>query len=101
MYKLTEDEIRKNNHYAKRKFTEMEEMLNGYRFDPKVIKRKESQECKSCFYLRGDRFSTQAFRDYDCRNCGKTSQWHNGDAPRFCSECSNIHNACVRCGANI
>jgi hypothetical protein len=63
--------------------------------------RLAARECKVCFYLRGARFTGQAFTDWTCAACGKKDMHANTGVPRYCNDCADGYGLCVECGADV
>ena len=77
------------------------EKLDHYKRDTKKAQRLERHECKTCYYLLGDRIFGQAFTPYPCGVCHETNSWANTGVPKVCLGCANKLRLCVRCGADI
>jgi hypothetical protein len=101
MFKLTEEEVAINNYNSQQVYENLIRKINKFNTDPFLDIRLADQECKSCYYILNDRISLHVFTDYNCRNCGLKSSWHNSQTPKYCSGCSDEHGTCKRCGARV
>lgn len=100
MGNLNKDQIKLNNIWSERYAKNIELLLKKYNEDSDEDMRKSHLKCKTCFYLRSG-IAGQGFTHCICQNCGKGITHHNTDVPKYCKDCSNKYNACVKCGANI
>lgn len=101
MTKLKKNQLNIYTHYAEQHYEDMVRNVNNYELDEKSTTRLLRRECKTCFYLKGDRIVTQAFADYECKNCESKHTYHNGGVPKYCKDCSNEYGICVRCGSEL
>lgn len=62
-------------------------------------RRLEARECRACFYTR--RISGQAISGYKCKYCEVCGEHGNTSVPKLCQRCSEAHNRCRRCEADI
>ena len=74
--------------------------VDAFAGDSKAAARLYSQECKTCFYLRGS-VCGQAFTSYICGLCGTEQMHHNTCVPRLCRECATANELCRQCGGDI
>lgn len=99
--KLTENQISINTYWSEDYYKELVRKINDYNLDDKSTTRLSRSECKTCFYLKGNRVVTQAFTEYECGNCESKHIHHNGGVPKYCGKCSDEYQVCVRCGGRL
>lgn len=69
--------------------------------DGQRARRLAAQECRYCYYLRGDRIVGWSFTDYTCGICGSKQSWSNTGVPKLCEKCAKEHKLCRSCGADL
>jgi hypothetical protein len=76
--------------------------LAGYQLDHHKKNRRNSQQCKVCYYLRGPVVAGQAFTSHPCKNTDCDEETHSSctDVPDFCTACAEKYGICRRCGGD-
>jgi len=99
-FRLTPELIKDKTYWANRRYLTHKRAVESFENDSSKRMRLLHKECRACFYLRNV-MSGSAFTNFTCQNCDTVSSYPNTDVPRYCTKCSDEHNACVRCGGGL
>lgn len=83
------------------RFDVLQEKLLRFEEDKERELRLKYSNCKTCYYLMGDRIAGQAFTKYICRVCEKEGLYPNTAVPKICAICSDSLHICCDCGADL
>lgn len=78
----------------------MKRRLTRFNEDPERDRRLERGECKFCYYLAG-RIGGQAMTTSSCLVCEERILNSSTCIGKICVPCSQEHNLCTHCGADI
>lgn len=99
--KISDQQLDINTFWSVQYYEDMLMKIHNYDRDEKSTTRLVRRECKTCFYLKGDRVVLHAFTDYKCDACESEHTHHDSGLPKYCKDCSLEFEICVRCGGKL
>ncbi|GAB6429000.1 hypothetical protein bcgnr5378_28770 [Bacillus cereus] len=94
------EKLKMSTYWSEHYYLQQKKAIEQYEQDEQKEIRKSERECKTCFYLKKGG-SLQAFTSYKCGLCDREDRYHNSRVPKYCTECADKLNICVRCGAEV
>jgi hypothetical protein len=98
---ITKEAIKYNTQRSKEKAEYYIHKVSLYTIDKDKEQRVKGCECRTCYYIYGDRISGQAFTTYECGICHKEDRWSNTNHPEICLNCAKENELCCYCGAKL
>jgi len=101
LHPLTIRDVNTETFLNARYVNDLRNKLQAVEIDPRKEQRLAQHECRTCFYLRGERLAMQAFWDWTCNLCGVEGTYSCSAHPKLCTKCATDNSLCRECTGDM